>query len=210
MDRVSILSYDGCYNDCTLAVPAQNPKDKRALTTRGSSRKLSGVQYAAVRLYSEGKSRRTVIELLAARAYPTLDRQQAERVLRKRLRAWEETQWFRDAVYDGAMRETDMDIPRIMAGVRQRARRGRVDAARLALEVTGRHNPRGEESTPAVVQITFGGAVPRPGTRSVEPDAQLYPQLAPPEPEVIEEAEIVEEQPNGPRGRKGLRHRLGL
>lgn len=84
---------------------------------------------------------------------------------RKRLRAWEETQWFRDAVYDYAVQKLDMAVPKIFNGLANRARRGRVDASRLVLEVTGRHNPRGEAQTPAVIQISFGGALPRPDNR---------------------------------------------
>jgi hypothetical protein len=196
-----------------MAVPAKKPENQSQLGANGRIPRLNGLQHVAVRLYAEGKTRSTVAQLLGPRLYRDMDEEDAVKAMRKKLRSWEETQWFRDAVYDYAIVQTDMDIPRIMAGVRSRARRGRVDAARLALEVTGRHNPRGQENAPAVVQISFGGAVPRPDSRVEVGEAQLYgrQELPPIDGEVIEEAEIVPEIPsNKPDGRKGLRRRLGL
>ena len=139
----------------------------------------SAVQHVAIRLYASGKPRVAVAKLLGPHCYPHLPDELARSSMRRRLKQWEETQWFRDAVYEYAMIKTEMAIPAIMEGVRSRARRGRVDAARLVLEVTGRHNPRGEQAAPAVVQINFGGAVPRPATRQLE--------------EPIEEAEWTED-----------------
>jgi len=48
----------------------------------------------------------------------------------------------------------------ILTGIAKKAQRGRVDAARLALELTGRHNPKGEQA-PTQVAIIFQG-IPRP------------------------------------------------
>jgi len=152
--------------------------------------------------------------LLSGHLYPKKPKKEAVKATKKRLRSWEETQWFRDAVYEATMAKTDMAIPSIMAGVRSRAKRGRVDAARLVLEVTGRHNPRGETAGPAVVQINFGGAIPRPSNRQVslesEEPAQLYgPE---PQPEVVD-AEILDEDDepsNGSNGRQATRKRKWL
>jgi len=90
------------------------------------------------------------------------DRTQEEREAqaRHKLRRWEKTQKFRDLVYEVAVVKLDMDVPQILEGVSNRAKRGRVDAARLALEVTGRHNPKGEQQAPNItVQIAN---IPRP------------------------------------------------
>lgn len=87
--------------------------------------------------------------------------------MRRKLRAWEETEWWRDLVYDAAIELVDADLPTVLKGMRSRARR-RVDAARLMLEVSGRHNPRGEAATPAVIQINLAGAVPRPENRQLD------------------------------------------
>jgi hypothetical protein len=130
--------------------------------------------------------------------------------MRKKLRLWEETQWFRDAVYDYTMGISDMEIPRILSGVRRRAKAGRVDAARLVLEVTGRHNPRGQESAPAVVQISFGGTIPRPSNRTNgqeiedQPNGPGLPQGEVVDAEILEEAD---EPSNSPDGRKATKKR---
>jgi hypothetical protein len=138
---------------------------------------------AAIRLFAAGNTRPTVAKALVRHMYPDIwqeDRSLALRLTRKKLRAWEETTWFRDAVYDRAIAHTDSQLPQILRGMTNRAKR-RVDAARLVLEVTGRHNPRGQEVQPAVVQIQFGGSLPRPNTR---------PQI---EDGTVVEGEVVEE-----------------
>ncbi len=70
-------------------------------------------------------------------------------------------QTFRDKVYSMAAVNLDMVIPQVLNGVAQRAIRGRVDAARLALEVTGRHNPKGEQNAPTVVVAIDGISRPQ-------------------------------------------------
>jgi hypothetical protein len=79
---------------------------------------------------------------------------------RAKLRKWEMNQVFRDLVYRNAVVELDMSSPAILKGISRKARRGRVDAARLALELTGRHNPKGDQA-PTTVQVVFAG-IPRP------------------------------------------------
>jgi hypothetical protein len=140
------------------------PTKKRA---KQSLSKRPDVQLAAIRLLGAGKTRAAVADILAPHVYPQIfpqDPREAKRRVRKKIRMWEETQWFRDAVYDSALADLDADLPQILKGMGKRARR-RVDAARLALEVTGRHNPRGEQAAPTAIQINFGGALPRPGNR---------------------------------------------
>ncbi len=181
-----------------MAVPAQNGQNQSAVERSRPQKALNGAEYVAVRLYASGKTRSQVAEVLKDKLYGHLDSKTALKKTRLKLRSWEETQWFRDAVYDYAIGLTDMDIPRILGGVRERAKRGRVDAARLALEVTGRHNPRGEQAGPAVVQINFGGNIPRPGNRVVEPNGPEVLEAVIEDAEVIEE---VEEPSNGSTGR---------
>jgi len=146
--------------DVSVAVPAKKPSGK-SLSERPK------LQQTAVRLYSDGKSRSIVARMMAPYAYPEEyedDPNYALRLMRKKLRSWEESQWFRDLVYDYSVAKLDSDVPQILRGMSRRARK-RVDAARLVLEVTGRHNPKGEAGAPAVVQINFGGALPRPSNR---------------------------------------------
>lgn len=71
------------------------------------------------------------------------------------------TQSFRDRVYEVAVIQLDMSTPSILAGIGRKAKRGRVDAARLALEITNRHNPKGDQS-PTQVAVIFQD-IPRPG-----------------------------------------------
>jgi len=72
------------------------------------------------------------------------------------LRRWERKQAFRDHIYNVAITSVDMAMPAVLNGVVSRAVRGRVDAARLALEITGRHNPKGETNAPVVVVAIDG------------------------------------------------------
>jgi hypothetical protein len=160
-----------------MAGKAKSPKNQ-SLSER------SPIQLAAVRLYSAGNPRKTVAKALAPHMYPDIwyeDPSLARRKCYKHLRSWEESQWFRDMVYDATIARVDAQVPQILNGMAKRARR-RVDAARLTLEVTGRHNPRGQEVQPAVVQIQFGGNLPRPNTRPQIEDGETV------------DGEVVEEE----------------
>lgn len=99
---------------------------------------------------------------------------------RSKLRRWERKQAFRDMVYNTAVMEIDMNVPGVLQGVLKKARRGRVDAARLVLELTDRHNPKGDSSAPSVVVHIDG--IPRPQVRQ----EQLNPDV------VYEEHEVQE------------------
>src|SRR5262245_27501643 len=151
------------------------PSDLEPHQSHSGRKVLNRLEHAAVRLYGHGRGRNTVAEMLAKYMG-------GKTAAMKRIRAWEETQWFRDAVYDYAMVKADMAVPQVLNGVQSRAKRGRVDAARLMLEVTGRHNPKGEAAVPAVIQINFGGAIPRPDNRPQQLE------------EAIEDAEVVEDE----------------
>jgi hypothetical protein len=70
--------------------------------------------------------------------------------------------------------DLDLSTPDILKGLARKARRGRVDAAKLALEITGRHVTKGEATMPNIV-VQIGG-LPRPTRR----------------PDRIEDAEVVD------------------
>jgi len=78
----------------------------------------------------------------------------------QKLRRWERTATFRDLIYRHAVVELDLAIPDILQGVARKGKQGRVDAARLTLEVTGRHNPKGDDK-PTEVTLNIAH-VPRP------------------------------------------------
>jgi hypothetical protein len=146
-----------------MAGPAEKGRKRRVSD-------CSPIQQAAIRLFADGKPRPVVAKLLAPHVYPAeyaRDPAVAASAMRRKLRAWEETEWWRDLVYDTAIEKVDADLPQVLKGMRQRAKR-RVDAARLMLEVSGRHNPRGEAAVPAVIQINLAGAVPRPENRQLD------------------------------------------
>jgi hypothetical protein len=119
------------------------------------------------KLYGQGFERpviaRMMVEHLVGPVSPNGRQRTPEQRLslaRQKLRKWEFQQTFRDLVYASAVVKLDMATPGILKGVAQKAKRGRVDAARLALELTGRHNPKGEQQ-PAQVAVIISG-VPRP------------------------------------------------
>ena len=79
----------------------------------------------------------------------------------RRLRHLEGRKWFRDLLWKRAMINADMRTPNIMAGVVRKAEEGRVDAAKLALSITGRYTEQGDVQA-TQVNIVFGADIPRP------------------------------------------------
>ena len=118
----------------------------------------------AARLYGRGYKRSQIARALCDQLYPqngvARTQEQKLTVVSKKLRRWEYNQEFRDLVYRYAVVDLDMDTPRILTGLSRRAQRGRVDAARLALELTGRHT---KDQSDAPVNVTVNLAnVARP------------------------------------------------
>lgn len=163
----------------TMAVPAK-PDTTQSFTSSLAepslaNRELSPLQEAAAKLYGQGMGRKIIAKVLLDHLYPSTRVEYKIRLQRARskLRKWEKTQKFRDAVYNQAVVELDLQSPNILRGIARKARRGRVDAARLALELTGRHNPKGEQAAPQVIVAING--VPRPdGTRIRMTEPQDY------------------------------------
>lgn len=125
---------------------------------------MTKVQEAAIKLAASGLKRGEIAEalvdyLVSKNIKPASKRM---RKARAKIAQWEQTQWYRDKVWELSVNKLDVDSPNILAGIARKARRGETHAARLALEVTGRHNPKGDNA-PAVVNISFGG-LPRPST----------------------------------------------
>src|SRR5215471_6695952 len=122
------------------------------------------VRETAARLYGRGYRRPQIARALMDHLYPAdgvarTDEQKLQHCLTK-LRRWEYSQTFRDLVYRYAVVDLDMETPAILVGLGKRAKRGRVDAARLALELTGRHS---KETEQGAVNVTVNLAnVARP------------------------------------------------
>jgi hypothetical protein len=125
------------------------------------------------KLYGLGHERKEIARVLAAMIYQDKewDREAKIRSARSRLRAWEAKPWFRDLVWDHAVVELDMKTPQILRGVAAKAKRGRVDAAKLALGITGRYKEK-DADVPAAVTINLVG-IPRPERQAVGASDEL-------------------------------------
>lgn len=118
----------------------------------------SEVQLTAARLYGQGFRRPQIARALLHHLVPAdtkcrTDEQKLAQA-RKKLRNWEHTQDFRDLVYKHAVVDLDMSTPQILSGLAKSAKRGRVDAARLVLELTGRHT-KDDATTPTQVTVNL-------------------------------------------------------
>lgn len=117
----------------------------------------------AAKLYGQGYARSRVARIMVNHLVPNgRDRPLEQRLsqARAKLRRWEHKESFRDLIYHKAVVDLDLDSPKILKGLSKKAQRGRVDAARLAFELTGRHNPKGDQ-VPAQVVVAING-IPRP------------------------------------------------
>jgi hypothetical protein len=100
-----------------------------------------------------------MLKHLATNTHRPVEQQLSQ--VRKKLKRWEQSQSFRDLIWELAVVDLDLDSPAILRGVSRSAKRGRVDAAKLALEITGRHVTKGDQTAPNIT-IAFAG-IPRPG-----------------------------------------------
>jgi len=140
-----------------MAVPAITAETK-------SLEEWTPVQLTVARLYASGKTRSSIAHRLEQ--YLLTPNQRKMKPLRRRyfamrrLRRWEQKKDFRDLIWALSVERLDMRTPTILDGVAERAEAGRVDAAKLSLEVAGRYSPKGQDQATAV-QIVVNG-VPRP------------------------------------------------
>lgn len=127
------------------------------------------VKQAAARLYGQGYKRPQIAKILLAHLITdemkTRPPDQQSRAARGVLVRWERTPSFRDLIWGQALVKLDLETPAMMAGVMKKAKRGRVDAAKLILAVTGRHSDK-QEVGPTAVTVVFSG-VPRPPGRKM-------------------------------------------
>ena len=156
----------------TMAVPAkklENRDHKGKFVEKPLTFEANSWQEAAAKLYGAGFRRPQVAKAMAHLFG-------SERAARSRLRRLEKKQEFRDQVYSYAVVETDLELPSILKGVTRAARRGRVDAAKLALAVTGRHSDKSDMPSEVVLRIDNG--MPRPDERAELHGRQTtHPQL---------------------------------
>lgn len=150
------------------------------------------VQEAAAKLYANGLKRAEVARLLVDHISPQkkkrdggpeTDDKRLKRS-RNRLRVWEQETWFRDKIYQLSVARIDVASGQIVTGLIERASRGRVDAAKYAFEISGRHDPRGETAPTAVI-VNFGDSIPRPERH--KPTVQEIGEFGEPEDAEFEE-----------------------
>lgn len=128
----------------------------------------------AAKLYGQGYARSKVARIMVNHLVPNgKDRPLEQRLsqARAKLRRWEHNEKFRDLIYHRAVVELDLDSPKILKGLSKKAQKGRVDAARLTFELTGRHNPKGEQA-PTQVVVAING-IPRPARHNDPPAEPL-------------------------------------
>ena len=169
-----------------MAVPAPNgPKreDSKGLGVRivdqpsSHPEEFTVIQFLVVQGYASGASVGAIARKYANHLVPHEPNEEMRlKKARTKIRKWIRTQKFRDAIWAQSVVELDLESPAILKGITRKARAGRVDAARLAFELNGRHSPH-TEVQPAAINITFG-SVPRP--------------LPPVDPEEIVEGEVEE------------------
>jgi len=114
---------------------------------------------AAARLYGLGHSRREIAVAMVDYLSPNgHGRALSDRLVlaRRKLRGWEKQKSFRDQIWELGLIRTDLQTGDILNGLVQKAKRGRVDAAKLALELTGRYTPKSEQQ-PTQVAVVFTG-----------------------------------------------------
>jgi hypothetical protein len=111
------------------------------------------------KLYGQGLSKQQIARTLASQWAGETAEQQYKKAYRA-ISRWEQHEDFRDLVYLHAVIKLDLEAPKILKGISRKARTGRVDAARLALELSGRHVPKGD-SHPTQIVLAMGN-IPRP------------------------------------------------
>jgi hypothetical protein len=124
----------------------------------------------AAKLYGQGYPRRKIARIMLNHLVPNgTDRPEEQRLsqARAKLRRWEQQEKFRDLIHEKALVDLDLATPDILQGVAKKAKKGRVDAAKFALELTGRYSPKGE-TAPAQVVVAING-IPRPARHDLKP-----------------------------------------
>jgi EAL domain-containing protein (putative c-di-GMP-specific phosphodiesterase class I) len=114
------------------------------------------VRLLAARLLASGFHPKKVAISMAAYLSPTANPESAYHKIRRWMHR---DAAFRDLIYQQAVLKLDLKSPKILDGIARSAQRGRVDAARFALEITGRHTK--EETQVTQVNVVLQN-IPRP------------------------------------------------
>lgn len=156
----------GSMRSNQLASRAKKPEIETAQDRRGLTTKQERAYKKQVaQLYGRGVSRQRISITYYAKLHPESVGSSYDdrvRLCNRRLKGWEREQAFRDLVWEEAVARLDMESPDILDGIAGKAKDGRVDAAKLALAVTGRHQPIEQAGSATNVQVVFATNIPRP------------------------------------------------
>jgi hypothetical protein len=148
----------------TMAVPAKMDQNGSPDVVEPE---YDHVQLRVAELLGQNKSRFDVARILEHHLLTPLqrtkNRKDRRRFALRKIRRWQKRKDFRDLVWQYSLERLDSRTPAILDGVANRATHGRVDAAKFALELSGRYTPKGQD-TPTQVAIVVNG-VPRPDVR---------------------------------------------
>jgi hypothetical protein len=132
-----------------MAVPARNlPERSRKGQFMQTPLVIEPGEFedVAAQLYGMGFKRAQIARKFA----PLFPSYQAAR---RRLAKLEKRQEFRDLIYKYAVQKLDLQTPAILEGVGRAAKRGRVDAAKLALAVTERHTDKSDGPQHVLIEL---------------------------------------------------------
>lgn len=142
-----------------MAGPAENgaTSDEKASLPEVLDDKQRLREHAA-KLYGLGFKRAEIARALLDYLVPDDGRPMDQRMTaaRQKVKRWEVQPTFRDMVHERALVALDMQGPNIYEAIGRQAKRGKIDAAKLALELTGRYSPKGDHQ-PAQVAVVFTG-----------------------------------------------------
>ena len=128
-----------------LPVSSQEPlPEVRNILERPSVVRKKTILKAA-KLYGRGHKRSDIAKALESGLLSPAERKKSpeerHRRAKRRLFGLEQNVTFRDLIFDAALEKLDGESPAILQGIAHKARSGRVDAAKFALELTGRYTP---------------------------------------------------------------------
>jgi len=155
-----------------MAVPAKKLANGSSVGQLPHELSLEAVRLHAAQLYGRGFRRPAIARALQPYLTSSGDLKQA----RGKLAKWEKEQAFRDLIWANAVVKLDMESPHILEGITRAAKRGRVDAAKLALSIANRYTDKSDMPSEVVLRIDNG--MPRPDERAELHGRQTtHPQL---------------------------------
>jgi hypothetical protein len=124
----------------------------------------TAVQRKAAELYGRGMTTGQVAKVCMDHIVGRRrDKKLQFQLAKRKVHQWTMSQWFRDLAWEAAVAQADMASGDILRGLTSKAKRGRVDAAKMVMGVAGRYEEKGFGQA-AQVNVVIEG-VPRPSSR---------------------------------------------